>query len=225
MPHCASTVASKRKWAAALLIVLTVAALAATFAWAARIAGTARSEILTGTAGPDLIRGKGGSDQLHGLAGNDVIVGGAGADSIFCGPGRDIAYRDPSDRAVRGCEVIRSGRAPAERPPARVVELRVCPAADVRRAGAGFLCSVNRSGDTLTARRVYCTVRIVNGSFTAAEIAFLRNGSEIFRTRKVQIKRDRSVTVFGSVAPESGHYGCLVKLDGQTRGAVAFAAG
>jgi glucose/arabinose dehydrogenase len=74
------------------LIAVAIAALVATGAQGATLAGTAKADRLSGTARADLILGRAGNDVLRGRGGRDRLRGGPGRDRLIAGPGRDRAW-------------------------------------------------------------------------------------------------------------------------------------
>jgi RTX calcium-binding nonapeptide repeat (4 copies) len=221
------------RWAGALTIAVSVAALVTALAWAARVDGTARADVLRGTAKADKLYGKAGNDRLLGLAGNDLLVGGPGADRLACGAGRDTAQADARDAVARDCEVVKGregdGAEPPDTepsPPTSVVELAVCPEADARPSGGAYFCTTDRAGTTIAAGRIFCTARIFNGAGKQASIAFARDGAEVLQGESIPIPRDNTFTVYAFVdSPQSGSWGCRAKVNGATLRELAFSVG
>jgi Ca2+-binding RTX toxin-like protein len=80
-----------------------------------RLVGRAGNDRLDGGRGPDRLVGGRGYDSFNGssgvqnksAAGNDVILARDGReDFVNCGGGHDIAYVDPAEEGVIGCEEI-----------------------------------------------------------------------------------------------------------------------
>jgi len=81
--------------------------------------GSVFGNTLIGNGGGDVLVGNAGADSLFGGAGGDWLVGGAGSDSIFaqdgehdaieCGPDADVAFADPFDFIIEGCETVLFG--------------------------------------------------------------------------------------------------------------------
>jgi Ca2+-binding RTX toxin-like protein len=116
---------SLTKRANVILVLVSVALLAAATIDASTITGTARNDTLRGGAKADRLDGKGGNDKLFGAAGNDVLVGGPGndllvgglgSDRLACGAGQDVARGDSRDTIGKDCETVRG--VPAPEPPA-----------------------------------------------------------------------------------------------------------
>src|ERR671932_1089999 len=83
------TTMSVKRLFAAVVVAITVSALALPLADAAVRKCFGRTPTIVGTAGPDTLRGTRGSDVIAGLKGNDKISGLGGNDFICGGWGLD----------------------------------------------------------------------------------------------------------------------------------------